>query len=77
MSTDDFTIFLTLPGSTSAKAVCRTLMKLSPGINFINALPADFMLEDPKSKTIQLSCKYLFMITGSAHVKTACRTLMK
>jgi len=31
--TDDLTVFFTLLGSTSAKAVRRTLMKLTPGLS--------------------------------------------
>jgi len=38
----------TLSGSVSVKAVRRTLMKLSPGVNFINILRAAFTLVDPK-----------------------------
>ncbi len=39
----------TLLGSTSVKAVRRTLMKLSPGVHFINILCTAFALVDPKS----------------------------
>jgi len=46
------------------KAVHRTLMKLSPGVKFINALRAAFMCADPKSIEIQSSCQYLFCAFG-------------
>jgi len=36
-----------LLGSTSVKAVRRTLMKLSPGVNFTNILHIAFALVDP------------------------------
>jgi len=35
------------------------------------------MRADPKSVTFQLSHQYLFTLLGSAHVKTAQKTLMK
>jgi hypothetical protein len=39
----------TLSGSVRVKAVHRTLMKLSPGVNVINVLRATFGPVDPKS----------------------------
>ncbi len=39
----------TLLGSTSVKAVRRTLVKLTQGLNFINVLRAAFAHVDPKS----------------------------
>ncbi len=39
----------TLSGSESVKAVRRTLMKLTTGVNFTNVLLAGFALTDPKS----------------------------
>ncbi len=44
--TDDLTVFFTLSGSTSAKAVRRMLMKLTLDVNFINILLAVFELVD-------------------------------
>jgi len=43
--------------STGKKAACRMLMKLTPGVNLINILRADFMCADLKSakKTGKLS----------------------
>ncbi len=40
---------LTLLGSARIKAVCRTLMKLSSGLNFINVLSTAFAQADPKA----------------------------
>ncbi len=39
----------TLLGSAGVKAVRRTLMKLTPGLNFINILRTAFTLVGPKS----------------------------
>jgi len=60
--TDDSTVFFTLLGSTSVKAECRMLMKLTPGVDFINVLWAAFMHADPKSakKTDNLTLFLLF-----------------
>jgi len=40
---------LGLLGPTSVKAARKTLVKLTPGVNFINVLRASVMLTDPKS----------------------------
>jgi hypothetical protein len=40
---------LALLGPTSAKSVLNTLVKLTPGLNFINVLCTAFTLIDPKS----------------------------
>ncbi len=37
--TDDFTVFFTLLGSTSTKAVSGTLMKLTPGLRLCSVRP--------------------------------------
>jgi hypothetical protein len=72
------TVFFTLLGSASIKAVCRTLMKLSPGVNFINILCSALTLVDLKSvKSTAKSYKYLFTLSGSASVKAVPRMLMK
>ncbi len=54
----------TLSGTTCVKAVRRTLMKLSPGVNFINILYTAFTLVDPKSakKINNLTVFYAFGI---------------
>ena len=41
--TADLAVFFANSGSTSVKAVRRTLMKLSPSVNFINILCATFL----------------------------------
>jgi len=38
-----------LMGSESVKAASRTLMKLSPGVNFTNVLSTAFTFVDPES----------------------------
>ncbi len=65
-------------GSAHVNAAHRTLMKLTPGVNFTNILVADFALIGPKSA--KQHCWFdclLFAHSGSAHVKAAHRTLMK
>jgi hypothetical protein len=47
----------TLLGSTGAKAVHRTLMKLTPGVDFINILEAAFCPQIPKAQKRQASCQ--------------------
>jgi len=42
-------IFFTLSESASVKDVSKTLVKLTPGLNFINVLRTAFTLVDPKS----------------------------
>ncbi len=51
------------------KVVRRTLMKLSPGVNFINVLRAAFACTDPKraKKTDKLDC--FFALLGFVCVK--------
>jgi len=53
------------------------LMKLTPGVNFINVLLAAFTRADPESVKFQLSHQYHFMLLGSARVKALRKTLMK
>ncbi len=50
--------FFALLGSMSVKAVRKTLVKLTPGINFIKILQAVIMCSDQKSakKTIKSFC---------------------
>jgi len=47
-----------LLGSTSIKAACKMLMKLTLGINFINVLHTAFTCADPENGKIQLSCQF-------------------
>jgi len=66
-----------LPCAGTVAIYINGLVKLSSGVNFINALRATFTHADPKSakKTVKLSV--VFTLLGSAHVKAAHRTLMK
>ncbi len=66
----------TLLGSTSVKAVCGILMKLSPGVNFINICMCSFNARSSKRKnSIKLSVS--FYALGSTCVKAVPRMLMK
>ncbi len=58
------------------KHPCKTLMKLTPVVNFVNVLRTAFVLVDPKSVKIQLSHQCLFTLLGSTSLKAVCRTLM-
>jgi len=71
--TDDLTVFFALSGSACAKAACRMLMKLTPGVDFKEA----FMCLDPKSVKIQSSRLYIFVLLVSAHVNASSKMLMK
>ncbi len=53
----DLAVLFTLLRSTSVKAEHKMLMKLTPGLNFINVLHTAFMLAEPKSvkKTVKSS----------------------
>ena len=74
--------FITLIPATSR--TCRRsleevhpVLHRRPGVNFINVLWAAFMLKDPKSANHLLDLTVFFALLGSAHVKAACRTLIK
>jgi hypothetical protein len=67
----------TLLGSTSAKAVCKTLVKLTPGVNCINVLRTAFVLVDPKSVKNTVKSSVSFMLLGTTSIKAVHRTLMK
>ncbi len=53
------------------------LMKLTPGLNFINVLLTAFTLADPKSVKKIDNLTVFFTLLGSACVKAVHRTLMK
>ncbi len=53
------------------------LMKLTPGVNFINILRAAFLSADPESAKKTDNLTVFFVLLGSASVKAASRTLMK
>jgi len=52
-------------------------MKLRPGVNFTNILPAAFTRRDIKSVKIQSSYQYFFALLGSAHAEVSRKILMK
>jgi len=60
-----------LLGSGRVKAVCRMLMKLSLGVNFVNILTQSFCAKR------QSSHQCLFTFLGSAFAKAARKTLVK
>ncbi len=62
---------------TGVKAVRWPLMKLSPGVNFINVLQTAFLCTDPKSAKKNDNLTVFFVLLGSGHVKAASRMLMK
>jgi len=53
------------------------LMKLTPGVDFINILPAAFKRSDPKRAKRQSSHKCLFALLGSLRAKAAHKILVK
>ena len=54
------------------------MVKSTPGVNFTNVLQATFTNADPKSAQKDSQVKQLFCAFGiSAHVKAACRMLVK
>ncbi len=67
-----------LLGATGVKAVCRTLIKLSPRVDFTNVLQAAFTPVDPLSvkRYFWLNCSF-FTLLGSMSVKAVLRKLMK
>ncbi len=60
------------------KGTLKTLVKLTPGLNFINFRHTAFALVDPeRAKKTQSSQHCYFTLLGSASVKVVRRTLMK
>ncbi len=53
------------------------LVKLTPGINFINVLGAAFTHANPKSKKKAEDLTVFLALLGSACVEALCKTLMK
>jgi len=58
-------------GSAGAKAVHRTLMKLTPDLNFFNILLATFASPDPKSVKNNDNLNEYFALLGTWGVKAA------
>ncbi len=61
----------------SVKVVCRTLMKLTPGLNFINVLCTASTPADPKSVKDTNDLTVFFTLSGSTSTKAVRRMLMK
>ena len=59
------------------KAACLMMVKLTPGVNFINVQQAPFMLVDPKSAKNIDGLTVFFALSGSSHAKTASRKVLK
>ncbi len=74
---DDFTVSFTLLGSARVKAVRRTLMKLTPGDDFINIIYTAFTPINPKSIKRYWQLDWILMLLGSTISKAARRMLMK
>jgi len=61
-------------GSTGSKAARRTMMKLTPGVNFTNIIHEVFTQADPKNTKNTVK---FFALLGSVHVKAAPKILVK
>jgi len=48
-----------------------------PGVNFTNIIRAAFPRADPKSAKNNVKLSVFFVLLGSAHIKAACKMLMK
>jgi hypothetical protein len=57
--------FFTLLGTTHLKAVHRTLMKLDPGVNFINTLARLFCTKVSSAAFLWLHLALLFLVDSS------------
>jgi hypothetical protein len=68
--------FCLLLGSSHEKAGHRTLMKLTPGFNFINVLLSAFAQTGPKSVKKAVKSFSHFEFLGSTPVKAARKMLM-
>jgi len=53
------------------------LMKLTPGIHFINVLQTAFTCTNPKSVKRQSSCQSFFTLSGTMTAKAAHKALVK
>jgi len=71
-----FTLFAFL-GCSNEKAAWRTMMKLTPRVNFTNIFTQRFYARSSQKRKSQSSRQYLFTLLGSARVKAVRRTLMK
>jgi len=62
-------VFFALLGSAHVKAACKMLIKLTPGLNFINVLLTAFTLVDPKSVKRYWQLDWVLMLWGTMGVK--------
>ncbi len=74
---DNLTVFFDLSGSAFVKAAQRMLMKLTPGVNFVNFLLAAFMHADPKFAKKTGNMSVFFVLLGSSCIKSDHRMLVK
>jgi len=51
------------------KGMCKMIVKLTTGVNFINVLHAAFTHPDPKSAKKAVKLSVYFAFSGSAHTK--------
>ena len=65
--------FFALSGSECTTAPCKTLLKLTPGINFIYILSTAFTSIDPKSAKRYWWLYWIFTLLGSLFVKDGCK----
>jgi len=70
-------IFFTLLGAMSAKDLSKTLMKLTPGVNFIDILLAALAQRDPESAKKSDNLTVFLALLGYRRIKAAGRRLMK
>jgi len=55
----------------------KMMVKLTPGVNFINILLAAFKCAHPKSAKRQSSCQSFFGLSGSWRAKAARKMIVK
>ena len=60
-------------GFSYKKGTHKILMKLTPGLNFINVLCTAFTLEEPKSIKKTDNSSVFFMLLGSTSLKAKCK----
>jgi hypothetical protein len=65
LMTNDLTVIYALLGSTHVKASRKMLMKLTPGVSFINVLHTAFEFIDPKSVKITVMSSMSFYTFGN------------
>jgi len=71
------TVFFALLGSAHLKALCKILVKSTPGVNFINILRAAFAPVDPKSVQRYLQLDWILTLLWATLVKASRKILVK